>query len=335
MTTINPTGSGSVQISIFNYTQPNTTCFPVEEKREQEELLTKDGHTEAWKPIKKHPAWQVSTFGRIKDQYGKLKKAWPCGKYRNYRNVRIHGNDYRVHILVGKAFLPNPDNLPEIDHKNGKGWENYIWNLRWCTAPQNCMNRNKYTDKQYSSKYKGVSYNAAAQKWAARCQINGQCKYLGQFQTEEAAAAAYDHEIKKNASEFGVLNKVDDQIENLELKRLMGDKWSKRVYRKTKTTTRYYGVVKKGNRFYAKVNVNCKAIDIGIYDDEKDAARAVNAKKIELFGPSVKHLNEISSDEEEEDEDAEEDDDEEPSPKRVRFTEEEEEEDEEQISTED
>lgn len=46
-----------------------------------------------------------------------------------------------VHRLVIEAFIPNPDDLPEIDHINGDKADNRASNLRWCTHSQNCSYR--------------------------------------------------------------------------------------------------------------------------------------------------------------------------------------------------
>lgn len=42
-----------------------------------------------------------------------------------------------IHRLVGNAFIPNPDNLPEIHHKNYIKSCNYLWNLEWKTGSGN------------------------------------------------------------------------------------------------------------------------------------------------------------------------------------------------------
>jgi hypothetical protein len=43
-----------------------------------------------------------------------------------------------VHRLVGEAYIPNPDDKPQINHKDENKSHNYIANLEWVTAKENC-----------------------------------------------------------------------------------------------------------------------------------------------------------------------------------------------------
>lgn len=47
---------------------------------------------------------------------------------------------FKVHKLVALAFIPNPENYPQVDHIDTDGTNNKVTNLRWCTASMNMMN---------------------------------------------------------------------------------------------------------------------------------------------------------------------------------------------------
>jgi hypothetical protein len=96
---------------------------------------------EIWKDI---PEWeglyQVSNLGRVKSLRKriilkplKLRKGYLGVEFRE-SNKRKH---FRVHRLVALVFIPNPENKPEVNHKDGIKSNNHVDNLEWCTASEN------------------------------------------------------------------------------------------------------------------------------------------------------------------------------------------------------
>lgn len=70
--------------------------------------------------------------------FTKILKA-KCDK-DGYLEVGLYKNGkkyYRIHRLVAMAFIPNPDNLPQVNHKDGVRDNNRHTNLEWCTAREN------------------------------------------------------------------------------------------------------------------------------------------------------------------------------------------------------
>lgn len=56
---------------------------------------------------------------------------------KGYRRVRLQGKTFKVHRLVAEAFVPNPDNLPYVLHKDGDRENNHYTNLEWSDRQSN------------------------------------------------------------------------------------------------------------------------------------------------------------------------------------------------------
>lgn len=111
---------------------------------------------ENWKPIEGYEnLYEVSDFGRVRRLEGKVKSGLKNSGYQTNRGRTLKqnlkrngyltvdlskGNEVRtssVHRLVAKTFIPNPQNLPCVNHINANKRDNRAENLEWCTAKQN------------------------------------------------------------------------------------------------------------------------------------------------------------------------------------------------------
>lgn len=103
---------------------------------------------EVWRDIEGFDGYQVSNMGRVKNlNYNRtgeerVLQATDNGQKYLVLSLCKDGKKYnkRVHRLVAEAFLPNPDNKPEIDHINTDRRDNRVENLRWCTNKENINN---------------------------------------------------------------------------------------------------------------------------------------------------------------------------------------------------
>ena len=108
---------------------------------------------EVWKPVVGFEKYSVSNTGRIKNPFGKILK--PSPNYKGYLRVSLSSESikhkhYFVHRAVALAFIPNPDNLPQVNHKNHNVQDNRIENLEWCTNEYNQSYSHVKPVSQYS-----------------------------------------------------------------------------------------------------------------------------------------------------------------------------------------
>lgn len=96
---------------------------------------------ENWKPIEDYEGlYEVSDLGRVRNiKYDRFMTAVRVS--HGYLAYRLHkqgkARSILAHRLVAAAFIPNPQNLPIVNHKDGIKQNNAVSNLEWCTQQEN------------------------------------------------------------------------------------------------------------------------------------------------------------------------------------------------------
>lgn len=107
---------------------------------------------ETWRPVVGYENYEVSNFGRVRSLVSnKILK--PGKGSHGYLTVNLckegsHRN-FLIHRLVAEAFIPNPNKLPQVNHKDENKTNNFVWinpdgtvdfeksNLEWCSVLYN------------------------------------------------------------------------------------------------------------------------------------------------------------------------------------------------------
>lgn len=145
-----------------------------------------------WKDVVGYEGlYLVNNEGVIKNYRGRILKEGYNGYGRTqYKKVTLtkdgERKDLLIHRLVAEAFIPNPNNLPVVNHKDGNRLNNTIKNLEWCTQQYNIRSyHNNRQSKQVYCKELDMYFNGVthAQNYlrsigypkAARSLISANC----------------------------------------------------------------------------------------------------------------------------------------------------------------
>ena len=111
---------------------------------------------EEYRKLREYPMYRIYNTGRIYSEYSKkfLKR---FDDNSGYLQVTLFSGNNRgkktikVHILVARAFIPNPYNLPEVNHINCNKYDNRVSNLEWVSKHDNMLHASKYSYKNRES----------------------------------------------------------------------------------------------------------------------------------------------------------------------------------------
>lgn len=199
-----------------------------------------------WKQYPKYPFIEANQFGEIRtvDRYvtrkdgskrlikGHVLKQHPNKKGYLQVGVRVNGKKVtlRVHRIIASCFLPNPDNLPQVNHKDCDKTNNNVSNLEWCTNEYNIAYKEKYGKSAaevlgrsvlaVNLKNREVSFFKTQSEAARQLKVNvgninhivrkrGRLKTTGGFWFCNADSNA----VEKTRVKFG--NDVADKVEKL------------------------------------------------------------------------------------------------------------------------
>lgn len=125
---------------------------------------------EIWKNIEGYEEYQISTHGNVKSlRFGKERILKPATNKKGYLRVILSKQGklkgYLIHRLVAEAFIDNPNNYQQVNHRDEDKANNYIENLEWCTPKYNINygTRTEKISKQVLCIETGVVYTSTHQ----------------------------------------------------------------------------------------------------------------------------------------------------------------------------
>lgn len=122
--------------------------------------------------------------------------------------ARSNGNGWYAkssHVLMHRLLMPG---VGRVDHVNGDGLDNRRENLRPATQSQNLANQRPC--RGGSSRFKGVHWDRAKQRWMVTIRRDGRTRYVGRYDREVEAARAYNTAAVVLFGEYARLNQVEE-----------------------------------------------------------------------------------------------------------------------------
>lgn len=139
--------------------------------------------------------YKISNKGNLFSKY-KNKLLKPAKDKDGYRHITLYSGigfnkSFRMNRMVAINFIPNPNNLTQVNHKDHVKDNDAAYNLEWCQDYENQRKRSEFIGGE-TSKYVGVRLHSKPNNWQSRISIKSKTYTLGLFKTELEAADAYE-----------------------------------------------------------------------------------------------------------------------------------------------
>lgn len=105
---------------------------------------------EEYRKLREYPNYRIYNTGKIYSEHYKkfIHQHDDNSGYLQVTLVGLHGRKtIKAHILVARAFLPNPDNLPEVNHIDCNKYNNKVTNLEWVSKHDNMLHASLHSYK--------------------------------------------------------------------------------------------------------------------------------------------------------------------------------------------
>ena len=140
---------------------------------------------EIWKPTE-FEGYFVSNLGNVKSPRKILTQNYD---FKGYKRVQIKKKWVSVHRLVAKAFIPNPENKPQVNHKDTDKINNLPENLEWVTNAENHAHKMEHGLNDKATKALRV-YTKSIQKRVLQYTLDGE--FVAEHESLNSAARSVD-----------------------------------------------------------------------------------------------------------------------------------------------